>query len=95
MTPLDGSTRCRAFPHARQGWSSRTVTVPLDQGCEAQLGDITMAGREPLQDPPVRQVPQGPDVEERLAMPLDGTSPADRHGLILHRLASVEKSGVM
>ena len=46
--------------------------MPLDQGCESQFPGLTLAGREPLEQLPVRQVPDDPHVEEGVDLPSDG-----------------------
>jgi hypothetical protein len=54
--------------------------VPLDQGREGQLRGLAAAGREPLQELAVSQLPGRPDVVERADLPEDGPVFPDRHG---------------
>ena len=53
--------------------------MPLDQGCEGQLGRLAAPGREPFQELTVRQLPDGPQVEQGSELPPDGPVRSDRH----------------
>ena len=55
--------------------------VPLDQGREGQLGRLAPAGREPLQELPVRQLPDGSDVHQRADLAQDRAILPSRHPL--------------
>ena len=44
-------------------------TVALDQRRESELGSHTPASREPLQQLPVRKLPDCPEIEERVELP--------------------------
>jgi len=60
--------------------------VPLDQDGEGQLGGLAPAGREPLQELAVGQLPDRPDAEERAKLPGDRPVLANRHGDLSARL---------
>ena len=53
--------------------------MPLDQDREGQLGRLAPIGREPLQELPVGQLADRPDVEERAELPEDSPILSDRH----------------
>jgi len=55
--------------------------VALDEGREGQLGRFAPAGREPLQELPVGQVADRPQVKKRLKPPTDRPVLARRHRL--------------
>jgi hypothetical protein len=53
--------------------------VPLYKGCEGQLGRFASLGREPFEELTVRQLADGPQVEEGSELPPDGPVRSDRH----------------
>src|SRR5215213_9739855 len=53
--------------------------VPLDQGCEGQLGRLGVLGREPFEELTVGELPDGPQVEQGSELPPDGPVRSDRN----------------
>ena len=55
--------------------------VPLDQGRERKLRGLAPAGREPLQELPVRKIPDGSDVHQQADRTQDRAILPRRHRL--------------
>ena len=63
----------RAVVQDRPADAEHHRAMPLDQGRKGVLGRLVLACRKPFQQLPIRQAPDGADLEQRLNVP--GASP--------------------